>query len=138
MTELVMRSKQSNGYDDDFMEACREELAIREDHFFAREYWVAEVEEICGIIGLEVDASGLSGEACVLFVDPAWKRKGVGLQLWQTLVKNAKDKGLNSIRLDADPAAAPFYQALDLRTIGSVLSNSIPGRKLLHMAYDLE
>lgn len=137
LTELSIRSKQSNGYDDAFMDACRQELTVTGEHLSSRAYWVAEAGTICGVVGLAVDEDGLSGEVCSLFVDPKWKRKGVGRLLWQTLVKHAKSKGLTSLRLDADPAAVPFYETLGLKIVGQVPSGSIEGRSLPHMMFEL-
>ncbi len=45
-----MRSKQSNGFEDEFMEACREEVAVNEGHFSTTNYWVSEADEICGVV----------------------------------------------------------------------------------------
>lgn len=138
MTDLVIRSKQSNGYDDAFMAACRDELSITADQFEARAFWVAEDDGLCGVVGLTADRGSPSGEVCSFFVDPDCKRKGVGRLLWRALVVYAAANGLTSFRLDADPAAVPFYEALGFRTVGYVPSGSIAGRTLPHMEIDLK
>jgi hypothetical protein len=48
LSDLCFRSKQSNGYDDTFMAACRDELTVREADLRAGEYWVAEADAVCG------------------------------------------------------------------------------------------
>ena len=70
LTALSIRSKQSNGYDDDFMKACEAELTITTEDFSSIEYWVAEGDGICGVIGLSVYEEGVSGEVSALFVKP--------------------------------------------------------------------
>ena len=40
ITALSIRSKRSNGYDEAFMAACREELTVTEDDLADGEYWV--------------------------------------------------------------------------------------------------
>jgi N-acetylglutamate synthase-like GNAT family acetyltransferase len=133
LSDLSMRSKQSNGYDDAFMEACRDELTVREEDFQTTEYWVAVEDGICGMVGLTPDADGKAAEVCGLFIDPDHQRKGIGQMLWDIVVKDASKRGLTSLYLDADPAAVPFYEALGLKTIRQEPSGSIPGRFLPHM-----
>ncbi|MGH1415158.1 MAG: GNAT family N-acetyltransferase [Pelagimonas sp.] len=137
LSALSMRSMQSNGYDDAFMEACCKELLITEQHFETRAYWAAEAKGIVGVIGLEPDTDGPSGEVCALFVAPDQKRQGLGRLLWDHLIGQAKAKGLHCVWLDADPAAVPFYEALGLRTVKAVPSRSIAGRVLPQMVFDL-
>lgn len=137
LTALAMRSKQSNGYDDAFMAACREELTVTEQHFATTTYWVAEGEAIAGMVGLELDEEGASGEIGSFFIDPAHKRKGIGRLLWQAVLDFADAQGVKTLRLDADPAAEPFYEAMGFKTVGRVASGSIAGRTLPHMVLDL-
>jgi len=42
-----MRSKRSNGYDEPFMAACREELTVTGEHLVEGEYWVADCGVVC-------------------------------------------------------------------------------------------
>lgn len=55
LTDLSMRSKRSNGYDDAFMEACREELTVTPKRLAEGEYWVAVADDICGCVCLLPD-----------------------------------------------------------------------------------
>lgn len=137
LSDLSMRSKQSNGYDDAFMEACRDELTVREEDFRTTDYWVAVEDGICGMVGLMPDADGKAAEICALFIDPDHQRKGIGQMLWDLVVKDAKARGLASLYLYADPGAIAFYEAQGLETIGQEPSGSIPGRTLPHMELKL-
>ena len=134
LTDLSMRSKQSNGYDDAFMEACRDELTVTPELLQAHRYWIAEAGDfVCGFVCLAVDEDGVAGEITAFFVDPEWKRKGVGRLLWRTLLEYAQQLGLATLCLDADPFAVPFYQAQGFSKVKDVPSASIPGRSLPHM-----
>lgn len=133
LTELSLRSKRSNGYDDAFMAACREELTVTDQRLAEGEYWVAECGEIRGCACLLPDPDGRSGEVHAFFIDPAWQRKGIGRLLWQKLVQRARETELSELRLDADPAAVPFYEAMGFKVVGEAASGSIAGRMLPHM-----
>ncbi len=134
LSALSMRSKQSNGYDDAFMEACRDEIAVTPELLRAHRYWIAETgNSVCGCVCLAVDDDGAQGEVAAFFVDPAWKRKGVGRMLWNTLLTCALELRLEALYLDADPFAVPFYEALGFGKIKEVPSCSIPGRTIPHM-----
>ena len=138
LTELSMRSKQSNGYDDAFMAACRDELTVTKESLLKGEYWVAVAETVCGVVGLSCDETGNSGEVSAFFIDPEWKRKGIGRLLWQKLVERAVQKGIKYLRLDAEPSAVPFYKALGLETVREVPSGSLAGRTLPQMTITLD
>lgn len=133
LTELSLESKRSNGYDDAFMAACREELTVTRQSLAEGEYWVAECGGLCGCACLLTDPDGRGGEVHAFFIDPAWQRQGVGRLLWGKLAERAREKGLSALRLDADPAAVPFYEAMGFTVVGEAPSGSIPGRKLPHM-----
>lgn len=131
LTALVFASKRSNGYDDAFMAACVDELAVTSDDIAQTLYWVAEDTQVMGCVSLDVQ--GTTGKISAFFVAPDHKRKGVGRALWQVLRKAAQDAGLSELVLDSDPQAVPFYTALGFTTIRQTPSGSIPGRMLPHM-----
>lgn len=132
-----MRSKQSNGYDDVFMQACRTELTITPDIIRQGDYWIAESDNVCGVVGFAVDESGQSGEVHTFFVDPDKKRKGIGKQLWQKIVERANNSGIYNLHVDADPEAVPFYRSLGFEITGETPSGSIEGRSLPYMELQL-
>ncbi|MCP4073614.1 MAG: GNAT family N-acetyltransferase [Hyphomicrobiales bacterium] len=138
LTALAMRSKRSNGYNEDFMARCRDELTVTRKSLVAAELWVAETDRVCGYVGLSVDETGNSGEVFSFFVEPDLKRQGIGRLLWQNLVERMEKKTIRYLRLDADPSAVAFYQALGFRIVHQVPSGSIEGRTLPHMRIELE
>ena len=136
LTDLSMRSKQSNGYDEAFMAACRDELTVTADRMTDGTYWVAEVNGVIrGCVCLSVDADNATGEINAFFIDPDFQRRGIGQVLWRKILEEAQE--LQTLRLDADPAAAPFYEKLGFVTVRNVPSGSIKGRTLPHMVLKL-
>ena len=141
LSALSMRSKQSNGYDDTFMQACRQELTVTPVQLESGGWWVAESaqsggDEYCGCVCLRDSLDG-TGEVHAFFIDPAWQRRGIGRKLWKKVLECAHAQRITRIILDADPAAVPFYRALGFETIGEKPSGSIVGRMLPHMAISL-
>lgn len=137
LTDLSMRAKRSNGYDDAFMEACRAELTVTAAGMKDGEYWVADLGSVCGWVCLKETYEGF-GEINAFFIDPEWQRQGVGRSLWLKIVERAKTYGIKTLILDADPAAAPFYRAMGFVEIGQAPSGSIEGRMLPRMECQLD
>lgn len=138
LTDLSMRSKRSNGYDDAFMDACREELTVTATRMDEGDYWVAEDDEhLCGCACLVTGGDGEIGEVHAFFIDPNRQRQGIGRLLWQRIAEQAKAKRISALRLDADPSAVAFYEALGFKVIGETPSGSIAGRMLPRMEIKL-
>ena len=137
LTDLALRSKRSNGHDDAFMSACREELTVTAEALRGGDCWVADDGEARGFATLRPGGADGIGEVHALFVDPGRQRAGIGRALWERLVERARERSFVELRLDADPAAVPFYRAVGLETIGESPSGSIPGRRLPRMAVRL-
>ncbi|QFS98812.1 Amino-acid acetyltransferase [Labrenzia sp. THAF191b] len=135
LTDLCMRSKQSNGYDDAFMAMCAEELKVRDSWIEEHDFWLAQDArgEPVGCIRLSMEDDGETGELETCFVDPAWQGRRVGRALFDALHERAQSLGLVRIGLDADPFAEPFYARMGFKTIGRSPSGSIPGRTLPRM-----
>ena len=139
LTALVMRSKQSNGYDDAFMAACVDELAVTAAHIKASEFWVArDSDTLCGCACLYPHAGKPSAEVHWFFIDPDHKRRGIGRLLWAKLIDRAMALNIQTITLDADPEAVPFYLAMGAKIVGEAPSGSIKGRTLPKMQITLE
>ncbi len=134
LTALTLCSKQSNGYDDDFMQACKAELAVTAEAISAPAYWVAhQGDTLCGCANLILESETATGKVDSFFIDPSWQRQGVGTLLWAKIMVVAAENKLAKLRLDADPNAVPFYQAMGFVVVGQVPSGSIKGRMLPRM-----
>ena len=138
LTELAFFSKASNGYDDAFMEQCREELTFDASSIAAGETWVAtegDDRRILGFVDLHVGKE--QAEIHAIFVAPQCKRSGVGSALWDTAEQRARQQNAERIELDSDPVAVAFYEAKGMSVCGQSPSGSIPGRMLPRMGKDL-
>jgi ribosomal protein S18 acetylase RimI-like enzyme len=132
LSDLALRSKASNGYDADFMKACREELAVTPEIIVDSEVWVTEANgKPVGFFDIRLENNIV--EVYALFVDPAMKRAGIGRKLWAVLEERAIVMNGNAIKLDADPFAVEFYTAMGCEIVGEAPSGSIPGRMLPRM-----
>lgn len=139
MTDVSIRSKQSNGYDDAFMDACRNELMITAAHLCQGEYWVAiDGEKIVGCASLCPVKDLRSGEVHSFFIDPDYQGRGVGRLIWSQLLERAQAYAMTDVRLDADPNAVLFYEAMGFQVVGDAPSGSIPGRRIPHMTLSLK
>lgn len=132
LSRLALRSKAYWGYSNEFMEACRQELLIKEEMISGANnlYVVAEEKGvIVGFYSLE-DVSNACVELGFLFVEPKKIRSGIG----RVLIENAKDRviqfGGKFLHFQGDPNAEAFYRAMGAELTGKRESASIPGRYL--------
>lgn len=136
LSALALRSKAHWGYDAAFLDACRDELTLRDDELAARRTLVAELDgTVVGVGTLEGEPP--YGELGMLFVDPAAIGRGVGGALLAALLDRAHDEGFTRLAIDADPNAEAFYLAHGAVRVGEVASGSVPGRVLPQLALEL-
>jgi len=140
LTDLCLRSKRSNGYDDAFMAQCVEELSVKDSWVLEDDFWLAEAVDgtPVGCIRLSVEEDGVTGEVGTCFVDPDWQGKKVGQTLFRQLFAEAGKRKLKRLGLDSDPFAEAFYARMGFKTVGRSPSGSIPGRTLPRMELVLE
>jgi GNAT superfamily N-acetyltransferase len=137
LSALAFRSKATWGYSQEFMEACRAELAVREASIASGLIFVAEDEGgIAGFYGLEPLSAG-SIELSHCFVEPAAIGTGVGRALLAHALEEARKRGSSLLVIQSDPYAASFYARLGARAVGTRESDSIPGRVLPVFELDL-
>lgn len=136
LSALAIRSKAHWNYDPTFLEACRKELTLSAD--FIKTYSVYVVEEagrVAGFYSVHVCAESSGGVLDFLYVEPESIGMGYGKGLWDHAVATARELGLSSFTLDADPNAEPFYRAMGAERIGEHESPARPGRMLPVMRY---
>ena len=138
LSTLIFLSKQSNGYDDAFMAACADALRVTPEDVRHGQIWVAKTtQSLLGCVTLTPGPTKTEGEISSFFIHPDSKRQGVGKMLWQTVLSAARGQGMRRLRLDADPAAVSFYEAMGFTVIGETPSEAIPGRVLPVMEMDI-
>ncbi len=131
LSALALRSKGHWGYDADFLEACRSELAIGLER--AVDTVVAEVDGVVSgfhLLAADPQPPAGVGELRMLFVDPHHIGSGVGSVLLADATRAAALRRWTSIRIESDPGAEGFYLHHGAWKVGEVASGSIPGRIL--------
>lgn len=132
LSALAMRSKAYWGYDDAFLEACREALTITEKYISDNPVYVIEKQAIVtGFCSLVVH--GDSAELDNLFIDPLFIGRGCGRLLWDKAVEMSKEMGIRVLTIDADPFAEGFYKRIGAVKVGDSESTVVPGRMLPRM-----
>ena len=118
------------------MEACRSELSI--DALQLRSTSIVVAEEQGTIVGVaQVKVTGKEADLLKLFVEPAALRGGVGRALFAWAAGEAASMGADSLVIEADPDAAPFYRRMGAADCGFAPSGSIEGRLLPKLVKDL-
>lgn len=136
LSALCFRSKAYWGYDEAFMEACRDELTLHPDDVQRRRTTVAEHDgRIVGVYTL--DREPPVAEIGLFFVSTGEIGTGVGRRLWEHLVARARQLGFDAISIEADPNAEEFYLRMGAVRVGEAPSGSIAGRTLPLLRYDL-
>jgi len=129
LSDLALRAKAHWGYDDAFMEMCREELSVTISDIEGGTVWVAEAGgSVLGFMDLRMADGVAELDAC--FVEPTAIGSGVGRALWAQAETLARAAGAGEIGLDSDPYAEGFYLAMGAVRTGEAPSGSIPGRVL--------
>ncbi len=136
LSELCLRSKAVWGYDDAFIEACREELSLGPADLDDTLVQVAQSEH--GAVAVaQVSVDGDEAMLEKLFVDPASLRSGAGRLLFDWAAAAARQAGADHMVIEADPQAADFYRRMGAVDAGEAPSAAIPGRRLPRLVFAL-
>lgn len=137
LSALALRSKAHWGYNEAFMAACVEELTVTKADITKLDFVVAECDG--AVIGFYALAkhSNARCELDALFVEPAYIGQGVGRLLMSNAIAAAQQYGAKILEIQADPNAAPFYQAAGGVIVKQTPSASITGRTLPFLEIDL-
>jgi len=126
LTELALRSKGHWGHDAAFLERARPELTVHPDQL---ERWIVRVAErhgaVVGFAAVDPEARELE----MLFVDPPAIGTGAGRALLRDALAAAREAGLDSLLIESDPDAEPFYRSQGAEPAGARTSWST-GREL--------
>lgn len=134
LSALCLRSKAHWGYDAVFMASCRDELTLTRDDIGNSALTAAYSDgALAGMAQVKPEEKG--AEIWKLFVDPPHMGTGVGRQLFEWCVDEARKLNAAELRIEADPEAVPFYQRMGAKIAGSAPSGSIPGRRLPLLRY---
>jgi ribosomal protein S18 acetylase RimI-like enzyme len=138
LTELALRAKAYWGYNAEFMEAARADLAVTTTQLATQSTFVLERNgDIAGFYKLREVTSSLV-ELTDLFVDADTIGQGWGRRLWDHAVATARSRGYFQMTFESDPNAEGFYLHMGAQRIGEVESSVKPGRYLPRMLYPLQ
>jgi GNAT superfamily N-acetyltransferase len=136
ISALAMRAKAHWGYDRAFLEACRNELTWTAERIEREDVLVWENGR--SILGVTARAGDVpDGVLLAVFVDPAHHGQGIGTALAGALLARAADAGFRTLTIGADPNAEGFYLAIGAERVGSVESDTLAGRMLPLLRFDL-
>jgi GNAT superfamily N-acetyltransferase len=137
LTAIAISAKRYWGYPDRWIDLWREQLTLTAEYIEAAEVVVAYIDqEIVGFYAV-ID-TGSIWTLDHLWVQPNSIGRGVGRRLLQHAIDRAKQRGAQSIEIEADPNAEGFYQHLGAQRV-SVNRYEIEGhvRELPMMRIDL-
>jgi predicted N-acetyltransferase YhbS len=140
LTALCHRSKAHWGYDAAFMAQSSAALTITPAFIATGRVFVA-VDESGRLLGISSVAELPDQERCHdlvhLFVEPGVIQGGVGRRLFQAAANKARDDGARRLVIRSDPNAAEFYRRLGAKDAGEAPSESVPGRMLSMLHFEL-
>lgn len=127
LTELVRRSKAHWGYSVRFLERAAPELTVSVQDIADGKVSVAELDK--RLLGVSVLDLADPPELAALFVEPDLIGTGIGRALLSHALEQARDAGVESILIESDPNAEPFYRANGAVAVGQRTSPTT-GRRL--------
>ena len=72
-----------------------------------------------------------------MFVDPNAMRAGVGRKLFEAITALIAAEGARKLVILADPHAEEFYRRMGAKRVGDAPSESIPGRRLPLLEFEI-
>jgi N-acetylglutamate synthase-like GNAT family acetyltransferase len=129
LSDLALAAKGYWGYDQAFLETCRDELTFSPEEVVRRHFVVAELDGL--VVGFySVDGDPPVGELGNLWITPGKIGTGLGRVVWQDSMATAAAAGFEHLTIDAEPNAEGFYRKMGAERVGETPSGSIPGRML--------
>ena len=136
LSDLAFKSKSHWGYDEAFMRLCKAELTITPEMILNDIAFVINSnEEITGFYMMKLSHDP---ELTYLFIHPAHIGNGYGAMLLQHAKEQAALAGINSFKVQSDPFAESFYKKYGGEVINKSESQSIKGRYLPVLRFQLK
>ncbi len=139
LSALAIRSKAHWGYSEEFLRDCIDELSYTSEQILNSDNWFYvvclqdQLQAFYQLVKIKEDVLELEA----LFVDPAFVGQGLGKVLFEHAVQLATRMGYSKIDIQSDPNATEFYFKMGCVQVGELESQSIPGRFLPLMSFDL-
>lgn len=136
LTELTIRSKSHWGYSAEQINKWKDDLTIYSEYIDQNEvYKLLNEDQLIGYYSyLRIEDKIVKLDN--IFLEPDFIGKGLGKVMMNHFIKKVKEKGYETITLDAEPNTEKFYQNLGFKVIGR-LESSIPNRFLPIMKLEI-
>ncbi len=138
LSALCKRAKAHWGYDAEFMLLSDASLTITPALIETGRVLVAQDEggAIAGMASLALLHDDV-WDLLHMFVEPAAMGTGAGRALFVAIAEMARRLGGRVLSIQSDPNAEGFYRRLGARRTGEAPSESVPGRMLPMLEFDL-
>jgi GNAT superfamily N-acetyltransferase len=139
LSALCFRSKAHWGYGEEFMARSRASLTISPSFIATGRVFVAETEggPLRGVASVAPLAEKGAYDLVHLFTEPSAMLSGVGRLLFEAAANKARADGARRLVIQSDPHAVGFYRRLGATDAGEAPSDSIPGRMLPLLHFEL-
>ncbi len=139
LSALALRSKAHWGYEQSFLNACRDELSYSYEQINNAqfEFHIFElVQNTVAFYALEFDPTNIA-ELEAMFVEPEYIGCGLGRALFLHATSRCRARDTNRLIIQADEFAAEFYTSMGAIQGGFRESGSISGRQLPLFEFNL-
>ncbi len=133
LSEIALAAKGYWGYAEELMALWRSGLIMTTQRIIEDTVYLAACgHDIVGFYSLTPTADAQIYELDDLWIDPPWIGQGVGKQLFQHALAQAKTCGAMRLQLAADPQAVGFYAKMGMTKIGRRQMNPIQTKKVIN------
>jgi ribosomal protein S18 acetylase RimI-like enzyme len=112
-----LAAKRHWGYPERWMEIWKPQLTFSTEYLEENESWIAEINGTPSAFYTLLEKDG-SAWLENLWVDPQFIGRGVGKRLFQHAVEVARQRGIKTLQLEADPNALGFYEKMGMHKAG--------------------
>jgi GNAT superfamily N-acetyltransferase len=140
LSELAIRSKAHWNYSAQFIQDWVDELTYTAEQILHPERWFfvmcsgSDIQAFYQLVKIKPEMLELDG----LFVDPQLVGQGLGKTLIEHAVQLAINIGYSKIQIQSDPNATDFYIKMGCVQVGELESQSIAGRLLPLLHFELD
>jgi GNAT superfamily N-acetyltransferase len=117
LTQVTIKSKRYWNYPEGWMEIWMPNLTITSEYIASNETWMAVVDyKPVAYYSLKQNGEDLWLDN--LWVLPEFSGQGIGRNLIEHAMERARIREFASLKIEADPNAASFYEKMGARKIG--------------------
>lgn len=121
LTQIAHAAKGHWGYPKRWIETWRDILTMRPEFIGANiAYCAMEDDRVVGFYLLTTEDDGMHLDH--LWIVPNAMRRGIGRALFEHATTKARDSGVHSIKIEADPNTEGFYKRMGAERVGTRLS----------------